>query len=95
MAYDAREGLCVHSRRIFSSRARCLSRRGRGRAREDEGERGRRELARRGWGDEDLGNLASGNVLRAMRRAEAVAARLRKARPPSTATIEALDGLGV
>ena len=53
------------------------------------------ELARRGWSDEDLGKLASGNVLRAMRRVEAVAARLRKARPASTATIEALDGLGV
>jgi membrane dipeptidase len=51
------------------------------------------ELARRGWSDEDLGKLASGNVLRAMRQAEAVAARLRKARPPSIATIEALDGV--
>ena len=29
------------------------------------------ELARRGWTDEDLGKLASGNVLRAMRQAEA------------------------
>jgi len=53
------------------------------------------ELARRGWSDEDLGKLASGNVLRALRQAEAVAARLRKARPASTATIGALDGLGV
>jgi membrane dipeptidase len=50
------------------------------------------ELARRGWTDEDLGKLASGNVLRAMRQAEAEAARLQKARPASTATIEALDG---
>jgi len=50
------------------------------------------ELARRGWSDEDLGKLASGNVLRAMRQAEAVARRLRAARPPSTATIEQLDG---
>jgi membrane dipeptidase len=50
------------------------------------------ELARRGWTDEDLGKLASGNVLRAVRQAEAAAARLRKARPASTATIEALDG---
>jgi membrane dipeptidase len=50
------------------------------------------ELARRGWTDEDLGKLASGNILRAMRQAEATAARLRKARPASTATIEALDG---
>ena len=50
------------------------------------------ELARRGWSDEDLGKLASGNVLRVMRRAEAVARRLSKERPASTATIAALDG---
>ena len=50
------------------------------------------ELARRGWTDEELGKLASGNVLRAMRQAEAVAARLQAARPASTATIESLDG---
>ena len=52
------------------------------------------ELARRGWSDEDLGKLASGNVLRVMRRAEEVARRLSKERPASTATIEALDGAG-
>jgi membrane dipeptidase len=50
------------------------------------------ELARRGWSDEDLGRLASGNVLRVLRQAEAVAARLRKARPPSIATLESTDG---
>jgi membrane dipeptidase len=50
------------------------------------------ELARRGWSDEDLGKLASGNVLRALRQAEAIAARLRTERPPSTATIGSLDG---
>jgi membrane dipeptidase len=50
------------------------------------------ELARRGWSDEDLGKLASGNALRVMRRAEAVARRLSKERPASTATIESLDG---
>jgi membrane dipeptidase len=50
------------------------------------------ELARRGWSDEDLGRLASGNILRVLRKAEAVAARLQKARPASTATIEELDG---
>jgi membrane dipeptidase len=50
------------------------------------------ELARRGWSDEDLGKLASGNVLRVMRRAEEVARRLSAERPASTATIEALDG---
>jgi membrane dipeptidase len=49
------------------------------------------ELVRRGWSDEDLGRLAGGNVLRALRQAEAVAARLSAERPPSTATIEALD----
>ena len=50
------------------------------------------ELARRGWSDEDLGKLASGNVLRVMRRAEEVARRLSRERPPSTATIEGMDG---
>jgi membrane dipeptidase len=50
------------------------------------------ELARRGWSDEDLGKLASGNIVRVMRQAEAVARRLRKTREASTATIEALDG---
>ncbi len=50
------------------------------------------ELVRRGWSDEDLGKLASGNVLRAMRKAEEVARRLARERPASTATIEALDG---
>jgi membrane dipeptidase len=50
------------------------------------------ELARRGWSDEDLGRLASGNILRVMRKAEEAAARLQKARPASNATIEQLDG---
>jgi membrane dipeptidase len=50
------------------------------------------ELIRRGWSDADLRKLAGENVLRAMRQAEAVSKRLRAARPPSTATIEALDG---
>ena len=45
-----------------------------------------------GWSDEDLGKLASGNIIRAMRQAEAVAKRLQAARPASTATIEQLDG---
>ena len=52
------------------------------------------ELVRRGWSDEDLGKLASGNVLRALRQAEQVARRLSGARPASTATIESLDGAG-
>lgn len=42
------------------------------------------ELIRRGWSDDDLKQLAGGNILRAMREAEAVAARLQKERPPST-----------
>jgi membrane dipeptidase len=50
------------------------------------------ELARRGWSDEDLGRLASGNILRALRKAEEVSARLQQARPASNATIEELDG---
>jgi membrane dipeptidase len=50
------------------------------------------ELARRGWSDEDLGRLASGNILRVLREAETVASRLQQARPASNATIEELDG---
>ncbi len=50
------------------------------------------ELIRRGWNDADLAKLASGNILRVMRRAEEVAARLQRERPASTATIEVLDG---
>ena len=50
------------------------------------------ELIRRGWSDGDLEKLAGGNLLRVLGAAEAVAARLAAQRPPSTATIEALDG---
>jgi membrane dipeptidase len=50
------------------------------------------ELVGRGWSDADLRKLAGENVLRAMRRAEEVSARLRKDRAPSTKTIEELDG---
>jgi len=50
------------------------------------------ELIRRGWSDADLARLANGNILRAMRQAEEVAARLQLERPASTATLEALDG---
>jgi membrane dipeptidase len=50
------------------------------------------ELARRGWSDEDLKKLAGLNILRVMRKAEEVARRLQASRPPSTATIEQLDG---
>jgi membrane dipeptidase len=52
------------------------------------------ELIRRGWSDGDLARLAGGNVLRALRQAEAVAKRLQTERPPSTATLESLDGTG-
>jgi len=49
------------------------------------------ELARRGWSQTDLEKLAGGNVLRVLRDAERVSARLRRERPASTATIEQLD----
>lgn len=51
------------------------------------------ELARRGWSDEDLGKLAGGNVLRALREAEAVAKKLQATTQPSYATIADLDGV--
>ena len=50
------------------------------------------ELVRRGWSDEDLAKLSRGNLLRALSKAEAVATRLQKERPPSQKTIEELDG---
>ncbi|HWA16383.1 MAG TPA: dipeptidase, partial [Gemmatimonadales bacterium] len=50
------------------------------------------ELIRRGWSDADLKKLAGGNVLRALRQAEAVSRRLQASRPASTATIAGLDG---
>ena len=50
------------------------------------------ELARRGWSEQDLRKLAGENMLRVMREAEHVARELQKERPPSTATIEELDG---
>ena len=49
------------------------------------------ELVRRGWSDEALAKLAGGNLVRAMSRAETVAARLQRERPASNATIEELD----
>jgi membrane dipeptidase len=50
------------------------------------------ELIERGWSDADLKKLAGQNLLRALRQAEATAARLQKEREPSTKTIEQLDG---
>ncbi|WHZ18717.1 MAG: Zn-dependent dipeptidase-like protein [Rhodanobacteraceae bacterium] len=45
------------------------------------------ELARRGWSDDDLADLAGRNLLRALREAEQVAARLQAQEAPSHATI--------
>jgi membrane dipeptidase len=45
------------------------------------------ELIRRGWTDSDLAKLAGGNILRAMRRAEAVAAEMRNV-PPALDQLE-------
>ena len=50
------------------------------------------ELIRRGWSDVNLRKLAGENLLRALAKAEVIARRLQKARPPSIATIEGLDG---
>jgi membrane dipeptidase len=44
------------------------------------------ELIRRGWSDGDLGKLAGGNLLRVLRKAEAVSASM-KDEPPSMATL--------
>ncbi|MBI3049105.1 MAG: membrane dipeptidase [Acidobacteria bacterium] len=49
------------------------------------------ELLRRGWPEDDVRKALGLNILRVMRRAEEVAARLQKQREPSIATIEALD----
>jgi membrane dipeptidase len=49
------------------------------------------ELARRGWSVADMQKLAGENILRAMSRAEAVAARLKRERPPSAKTLAELD----
>ena len=48
-------------------------------------------LAERGWSDEDLGRLTSGNILRVMRDAEAGARSLQERRGPSLAIIGELD----
>lgn len=49
------------------------------------------ELLRRGWSDDDVAKVAGGNILRVMREAERVAARLQQERPASDALIEELD----
>jgi membrane dipeptidase len=50
------------------------------------------ELLRRGWSDGDVKRVVGLNVLRVMREAERVAARLQKERPASVAQIEIVDG---
>ena len=50
------------------------------------------ELSRRGWSEADLRRLAGENLLRALREAEVIAARLQRERGPSTKTIRELDG---
>jgi membrane dipeptidase len=50
------------------------------------------ELLRRGYSDADVRKILGGNLLRAMRQAETVAARLQRERPASTAQIDQMDG---
>jgi membrane dipeptidase len=49
-------------------------------------------LLDRGWSEADCGKLASGNVLRTMRDAEAAARAISARRGPSRSRIEDLDG---
>jgi membrane dipeptidase len=49
------------------------------------------ELIRRGYSDEQLKGIAGLNILRVMRKAEAVAARIQKEKPPSDVRIEEVD----
>ena len=49
------------------------------------------ELLRRGYSDEDVKKITSGNILRVMRQAEAVAGRLQQTMAPSFRTIEGMD----
>ena len=53
------------------------------------------ELLRRGYSDADAKKVIGLNVLRVMRQAEAVSARLRRERGPSTASLFSLDSAGV
>jgi membrane dipeptidase len=50
------------------------------------------ELLKRGYTDQDIKKILSGNVLRVMREAEKVSKRLQAERGPSKTTIEQLDG---
>ena len=50
------------------------------------------ELIRRGFSDRDLEKLASGNMLRVLRRVETVGERLRRTRPPAIGRLEDYAG---
>jgi membrane dipeptidase len=52
-------------------------------------------LAEGGWSEDELAKLAHRNVVRVLRDAEEVAREQQRRRVPSTATIEALDGVSV
>jgi membrane dipeptidase len=52
------------------------------------------ELARRGWSDDELADLAGRNMLRVMRDAEKVAKRLQASEGPSFATLDLKKGDG-
>ncbi len=50
------------------------------------------ELSRRGWSDANLRKLAGENLLRVLKQAETVSARLKQQRQPSDKTIQEMDG---
>jgi membrane dipeptidase len=50
------------------------------------------ELLDRGWSEADCGQLASGNIVRTLRDAEATARAISAKRGPSRSRIEELDG---
>ncbi len=50
------------------------------------------ELLRRGYSDDDVRKVLGGNLIRVMRQAEQVAARLQRERGPSQAVIDVMDG---
>ena len=50
-----------------------------------------KELAKRGWTDEELGKVAGANMLRVLREAAAAAKRLQATESPSSVTIEQAD----
>jgi membrane dipeptidase len=50
------------------------------------------ELMQRGFSEADIGKIASGNALRAMRAVEAVGERLRQTRKPAVGRLEDFPG---